>query len=341
MPNVDTESLLTPCSACPPCGEDLEYDPAFLELFRLAHESGAERMVGADEAPPTDWRSVFANAQELFERTKDIRVAVLFCRASLALHGIPGLATSLGVLSALLEHSWQTVHPVLSAEEELNPLMRVNALHELRAREMLLEIQAAPLVKAAGLGSLSYKEIVASQEQGGDEAAVMAVFRGCELAELQAACAALSQAKNHVADVERVFNAAVEPAYGGIDLQPLLQLLSRLERCLLPRLEERQDGLSEEEGQEAPDMLSVDDNGTGEGTRRRKRPSGEVSSRDDVIAALDALCAYYQRAEPASPVPMLLRRARRLVPMTFEEVLGDLAPSAMNEVKVIRGSQEA
>src|SRR4029077_15276883 len=32
---------------------------------------------------------------------------------------------------------------------------------------------------------------------------------------------------------------------------------------------------------------------------------GDLRSREDVVRALDAICAYYSRHEPSSPVPLL------------------------------------
>jgi type VI secretion system protein ImpA len=54
---------------------------------------------------------------------------------------------------------------------------------------------------------------------------------------------------------------------------------------------------------------------------------------------IDKILAYYQRYEPSSPVPMLLERAKRLAPMSFMEVMENLAPDSMQQLNVIRGPQ--
>ena len=53
-----------------------------------------------------------------------------------------------------------------------------------------------------------------------------------------------------------------------------------------------------------------------------------LDSREDVLRALDLVIDYYRRREPGSAVPLLIERARRMVPMTFMEAIGDLAPDA-------------
>ncbi|MFO1156846.1 MAG: hypothetical protein U1E43_08825 [Rhodospirillales bacterium] len=63
----------------------------------------------------------------------------------------------------------------------------------------------------------------------------------------------------------------------------------------------------------------------------------EVASRDDVVRLLDRICAYYERYEPSSPVPLLLARARRWVFKDFIDVLRDIAPDAVAQAEAIRG----
>ena len=66
--------------------------------------------------------------------------------------------------------------------------------------------------------------------------------------------------------------------------------------------------------------------------------SGAVNSAQDVINALDKICDYYNRREPSSPIPLLLKRARRLVGKSFADIIQDLSPDAMNQIKVISGA---
>ncbi len=56
-----------------------------------------------------------------------------------------------------------------------------------------------------------------------------------------------------------------------------------------------------------------------------------------MLAALDQICAYYERFEPSSPIPLLLRRARRLVAGSFEDIVKDLLPDAVGTVESLRG----
>ena len=68
---------------------------------------------------------------------------------------------------------------------------------------------------------------------------------------------------------------------------------------------------------------------------------GEVRSRDDVLRAIDAICAYYARAEPSSPVPLLLQRCRRMVTMSFVDILKEMLPESVAGLQKIAGKTDA
>ncbi len=56
-------------------------------------------------------------------------------------------------------------------------------------------------------------------------------------------------------------------------------------------------------------------------------PALPIRSRDEATAAIDAVSQYFQIHEPASPVPLLLQRAKRLISMNFVELMHELAPN--------------
>jgi type VI secretion system protein ImpA len=67
--------------------------------------------------------------------------------------------------------------------------------------------------------------------------------------------------------------------------------------------------------------------------------SGDIRSPEDVKRLIDRMCDFYARTEPSSPVPIVLRRAQRLVGKNFWEILTDLSPSALDSVKTISGTE--
>ena len=56
-----------------------------------------------------------------------------------------------------------------------------------------------------------------------------------------------------------------------------------------------------------------------------------------MIMVIDRICDYYKKNEPSSPVPLVLRRAQRLVKMEFMEILKDMTPSGVAEAEQLGG----
>ena len=80
-------------------------------------------------------------------------------------------------------------------------------------------------------------------------------------------------------------------------------------------------------------------NQPGPGTAPAAVPTmaGDITSRDEVVRLLERICAYYEKYEPSSPVPLLLARAKRLVSKNFIDVLRDIAPDAVAQAEAVRG----
>ena len=67
---------------------------------------------------------------------------------------------------------------------------------------------------------------------------------------------------------------------------------------------------------------------------------GEIRSREDVLNLLQRICQYYERTEPSSPVPLVLKRAARLAEMDFMQIIHDLSPEAVSQIRTITGEKE-
>ena len=115
---IDVERLLQEISAESPCGDDLEYDAAFLAMQRTAAGRPAQEMGGqVVEGEQPDWRAVREAATSLLGRSKDLRIAVLLTRALLHTDGMSGFADGLALTHGLIERFWEPVHPRLDPED--------------------------------------------------------------------------------------------------------------------------------------------------------------------------------------------------------------------------------
>jgi type VI secretion system protein ImpA len=68
--------------------------------------------------------------------------------------------------------------------------------------------------------------------------------------------------------------------------------------------------------------------------------SGVIHGRADVVRVLDKICEYYSVNEPSSPIPLLLRRAQRLVEKSFLEILEDMVPDGVKQAKIVSGNTD-
>ncbi len=348
MSIINIEQLLEPIDSDQPCGEDLEYDPAYIEMEQLAQgkpeQQFGDTIIPAEEP---DWREVKKRAVALLSRGKDLRVATQLLRALLHTDGLDGFRDGLTLLKGLVEHYWDGVHPVLDPDDDNDPTMRINAITTLcDAETMLKEVREAPLAASRALGTVSLRDVdiaagrlstpAKADEPPMDMTAVDAIFKDCDLEALQARAAIVRQCIEDAIGLEQLLTECLGAA-NSPDLSALPTLLRAADRELTERLSLR--GVGAE-----PALAEVAEEGTpaaalpgGGGTQTI---SGEISSREDVVRMLDKICAFYQRNEPSSPVPLLLMRAKRLVFMDFMDIIRDLAPSGVAEVEVLRGAEE-
>ena len=115
-----------------------------------------------------------------------------------------------------------------------------------------------------------------------------------------------------------------------LDLHALKVLLRRAGTLL--------DGCLKKQGI-VPDAAAQVNDQASEG--RPAAQSGVIASRAEVAAMLDRLCAYYARHEPASPVPLLLGRARGLIDKSFVDLLKELAPDGLTQLTQVIGTAGA
>jgi len=54
---------------------------------------------------------------------------------------------------------------------------------------------------------------------------------------------------------------------------------------------------------------------------------------------IEKICKYYERNEPSSPVPYLLKRAQRLADKNFMDIINDLSPDALAPIRIITGDE--
>ncbi len=339
MSSIDLEALLAPISEESPSGADLEYDPAFGELERTA-QGKPEQVMGDDviEAEDPDWRAVRDQAAALLAQTKDLRVAVHLAQSAMKLEELNGLADGLELIRGLVENFWDDLHPQLDAEDNNDPMMRVNSLLGLSDRNgFLARLLGIPLVKSRAAGIFSLRDVkiakgelsptAGAESAPADQSLIDAAFMDADLDEIQGSADAVERAIAALTAVE-VFFVEKVGAVDSPDFGELPADLKAMKAVYDDALVRRGVGVAEAATAE-------------EGGQPGAAPiSGEISNRADAIRMLDKICDFFEKTEPSSPVPMLLRRAKRLVSKDFLEILRELTPDAVAQAKAIGGVKD-
>jgi len=352
-----TNALLSPIDDAAPAGLNLEYDPAFTELELLATPT-PERAMGDSlkAAQEPDWDKVASAAGALLARTKDLRVAVHLCSARTRREGLSGWAAGLGLVRGLLERYWDHVHPQLDADDNNDPTARANALMPLGDPQSALGIfRLAPFVQSPRLGRFSLRDLRvatgvthASPSQDGAPAPTLVDLEACCMDcpedQLPQSAATLAQAQEHAEAIVALVREKLGTA--GPDMALLCGDIAELKKFvdaqLLRRFPGRADAGVAASLASLLDLssspLSLHANGAPAGAMHEPANAG-IASQADVILRLDEICDYYQRVEPSSPLPILLKRARRLVGKSFADVLKDIAPGGLSELQALSGPE--
>lgn len=312
-----------------PCGPDLEYDNDYLAL-NLAAAGKPETQFGPAEAP--DWRSAFESAAALLDRSRDIRIAIVWLRAGIHVRGIEFLPIGLSLLVGMMDSLWEHVHPMPDPDDN-DPYARVNALTQLGEPELLIDdLRGMRIVMDRAIGELTLRTIEVAlgllparssdTEIGREQVTMMvsaAVDKSPSLRDAIETSAAL---------VGRLVALANEKL--GVGTAPDLRLLVKSIGAAVAVL-------SALDADVAPEQGDGDEGGDGkpataEATSARRGLSGIVHSREEAIRAIDMVCEYLERSEPTNPAPLFLRRARQLIGHNFLQLMKELAPDAMAEV---------
>jgi type VI secretion system protein ImpA len=331
MGMTDLEALLRPVSDDARCGPDLDAagDPAYVDLG-VAAEWKEAKYVGEQEVAPAvapDWRKVKESASALLAVSKDLRIAKHYVAALANAEGLPGFAAGVRLLRDLLERYWDSLHPALEGPEDD---WRKNLVMELNAeRGALGGLRAAPIAESRKIGRFTAHDIEVLDGAAGPAAKATAptqellreAIRDSDGAASTLRLEACRQALSDLQGIQGVFRQH-QPGLG-LEFPAVEKLLRRAQQVLGDALgvESAAEG-APGDGAEAPDK--------GEG-------HGKLRSRADARRQLESICDFLERTEPSHPAPLLIRRAARLLDLSFLDIIRDIAPGAAGEIENLGG----
>ena len=326
---LDVESLLGPVSDDDPVGPELSYDDD-----RLAIEAAFESSFG-EEGRPADvnWSDIIKLAANQCGATKDVWLGVYLTRAGAMAGQLETVETGIQLLDGLLSRYWDNVHPKL---DEYGLQGRIGPCESFtRISEFLKPLRAITLVAHPRLGSYSGHDFERFGANGDSEdgyGMFRAAMAETSPEDLSAALARLDAIRDAFKGIDATF--AVQAPGDGPNFETTYEALAQIRKSL--RSFAPSDGEDEAPDNDGSSQESNSASSSGDGGGRL---TGKIDGRDDVIKAIDAICDYYRRREPGSPVPVIMARAREWVSMDFLAVLEDISPTSIEEAKRVLVSQ--
>jgi type VI secretion system protein ImpA len=337
--------LLSPVDRDCPCGLDLEYDADFHALAQ-ASAGSPEQQFGDTLIPAIapDWRQVEQASLALFSRTKDLRVMACLTQAWTGMRGLEGYADGVELVAGMLEQFWETLHPQLEYEGLFDPLPRCSAIAaftDIASAGGTARI--APLLtwKSAQRSLRDAAALLGNARPQSDDIAAATDLRATlaamrpDLGAVPRALAALERIRSLV---ESRLGTEWMPATDAVE-RPLKLVLSAIASGAAPGVSAASHAAPAlvPDATPLPVMLDIATSPIS------GMPALNLSlkARDDVILVLEHVCAFLERTEPAHPAPLLIRRAQRLLPMTFTEIIRDMVPDALGHVRLLSGTESS
>jgi type VI secretion system protein ImpA len=338
-PSLDLDALSADVEPGAPCGPELEFDPDFLAL-EIAGAGTPERQYGDNiyAAEPPDWTNVHRLALSLAQRSRDVRLVIWLIRSGARLHGFGAAVQGLRLLQRLLEQHWDGVYPPLDASDGNDPTMRLNALLPLASDDAVLaDLRMATLAPVRGSLSLRQLELAFGKVEplkGESVPNEQALITG-----LNELCGLRPELAGDLASAQATVSAIVRSVEAQVgnkapDLRPLLRLLG-VATIAAERMAPAADAALTEAGAPTGEPASA----AVPSQLPAGAAAGALRGREDVARELERLCQWLEQHEPGHPAPLLLRRAQRLMQMSFMEIIREMAPNGLDQVQTVVGPQ--
>ncbi|SAK49450.1 ImpA domain-containing protein [Caballeronia pedi] len=337
---------LAPIDPVSPCGVDLEYDPEFVVLAaRVAAKMDAQYGDFVGSAEPINWGEVDRDCRRMMMRSKDIRIAILFARCRTRLAGANGLAEGLRLLASWLGAYPDTIHPQPGVDEDRDAALeiRMNALQALTDMEGLLSDVREIALTRSSVARLQVRDVerAFAQPRASDALTVESVTRQLEDMRVQqpAVFAGFEIALASLDEID-----AWSQQHLGVyapDLSALSRVLRRVAGDFVTAAPTMAPLGPEDEVVRTTSDAAADESNDAHTDIADARALVDVAApmprvethargRDDALESMRAVRLWFERHEPSSPIPLLLRRAESLVGKGYAEIIGAI-PSDLIE----------
>lgn len=265
----------------------------------------------------------------LASRGKDLRLMPHLCAALIFLEGLEGYASVVNLTRDLIQRYPDHLYPLPDQDSPEDDWARANTVADLLSgRDVLALIGPALVIEVRQSGRLTLAELVGGVLDSVPATEIPPTALGAMLTELGPDGAAAQLARlefigNRLADLIACFEPKVLPV--SRLSATFLRAAARIRECLVPEtspLEVFRPTVSNETA------IAASTGGSGR---------SEMRSREDARRVIQDVIRFMEKIEPSHPAPLLLKRADRLMGMSFFDIIKDMAPNAVSDIERIAG----
>ena len=349
--SLDLEKMLCKIDGDNPAGINEEYSPKFLELDSLIAGTNESQMGDSIiEGKGPDWKKLKANCLELWNTTRDFRIAVYLTVSEFVSNGLEGLYQGLSLIEYLVKELWDKAYPELDPDDDNDPIERLNAMALLAPppsayNDPVMFINRFRMVKL--VPKLDYtlrdymicnNDLEITSEK--DLSLLIAEMKGVpsEIMNVQK-----NQVENIIAKIDSIIAGVKEKTGDEVTtftpLQKELKYLLKFYVNNSAAQEEAAADVSDSSNTESSDTVVTNKVSA---PRTPQAQSFDFSTfipgtRAEAVLLLKKSAEYFKINEPNSPIPFLVDRAIRMSSMSFMDLINDVEPNALDKVKEILG----
>ncbi|MBC7957267.1 MAG: type VI secretion system protein TssA [Cytophagales bacterium] len=315
---MNIDELLTPISESAPCGEDLSFSTEFDGIAEMRREDDPTLDQGewVTALKTADWAGARTRCAELLAtRSKDLRLAMWWGEAATLTDGYPGLQQGLTLCAQLCERYWDGLFP----EAEGGDMeQRVGNLGWFLTRVVSLSTMAPVTKGRIGAFSLNQMQAARSLQATLDRTPEKAAQLPADTLTLDKFTRALRETpKDHLRQTLAAIEACqqaltawqtVVDAKLGADGPSFVPAREALASALheMQRLAREVGALA---GAPAAEAAALATRGEGDGGAAARTAGGPLRSREQALAQLREVAAFFRATEPHSPVAYLADKA--------------------------------
>ena len=268
----------------------------------------------------------------LAQRGKDLRLVPHLGTACAMIDGLDGYLAACRLAATLLTSYPDSLFPLPDHDDPADVWQRANAISDLVSGDGICALLGAVVViDAKQSGRLTLAELVGGVRGDMPVSEVSDAHLNVALTEL---------GPDHVGQLLKVLRdigASVADLVLAFDSDALATpRVAETFRRAASRIAAFSD-----DGTAAGDTPALSSGDSAPAGRGATRAEAGLRTREDARRTIQDVILLIEKLEPGHPAPLLLKRAYRLLGMSFFDIIKDMAPKAISDIELIAGTESS